>query len=781
MNAPNYSFDAESRLPATVADGSRSIAHPSGEAFVNFQHSDEQFFSNFRKLFFTCLGLALKYRWLILAICAVALAVGFIQTFTSTPIYQAAVTIQIDQQAPKVVKMDVPQDRAATDSTRFYQTEYDLLKSRSLAERVVKDLDLAAASEFLNPPSTSAWGKLRNLIFPSAKTATEGQRNTATEDKGNFEQRKAAATSMVQSGLSVAPVPRSSLVRLSFDSPSRNWAQQIADGVAESYVASNLERRYGASAYARTFLKERLEEIKLKLEESEKALVAYAEEKELISDVKSSIKEEKGTSLTDSDLAALNAALQKVTTERISAQNLWQQANESKDFDGLPQISDDSAIRTLRQQRAVLMAEYQNKLSTFKPAYPDMLRLKAQIDQIGTEIKSAADVIKQSLRARYEAALQQEVLLKKKMDETKRGVLDTRNKEIQFNILKREADTNRSLYDGLLQQYKDVGVAGAVGTNNVAIIDRAQLPGGPFKPDLRKNLLNSVLMGLLAAGLAIALFELLNDTFKSPEEIEEHLGLAVLGIIPFSHGNVLSDLSGSSAVGEAFRSFRTALQFSTDQGAPKSVVVTSAQPGEGKSTTAFALAANFAQLGMKVLLIDADLRNPSQHRNLKCGNEAGLANYLAGSVMPGAIFRTTDVEGLYFMASGPLPPNPAELLAGPKMMSLLSTAGEKVDTVIVDAPPVMGLADAPLLASMASGTLLVISPADTRRGVVKTALKRLYLARARMVGAVMNKCDLRSNNGYAYGYGYGSGQAALAYYGYGQKNKPPEVEHSPGG
>ena len=170
----------------------------------------------------------------------------------------------------------------------------------------------------------------------------------------------------------------------------------------------------------------------------------------------------------------------------------------SKDI-GLPQILEDSAIKALREQRAVLMADYQNKLSTFKPAYPDMLRLKAQIDQISAEIKSAADVIKQSLKARYEAALQQEVLLKKKMDETKRGVLDTRNKEIQFNILKREADTNRTLYDGLLQQYKDAGVAGAVGTNNVAVIDRAQLPGGPFKPNLRKNLLMWLMLGLVAA------------------------------------------------------------------------------------------------------------------------------------------------------------------------------------------------------------------------------------------------------------------------------------------
>src|SRR5262249_45477361 len=434
-----------------------------------------------------------------------------------------------------------------------------------------------------------------------------------------------------------------------------------------------------------------------------------------------------------SDLAAMNAALQLVVTERIRVQDLWEQANNSKGL-GLPQLLDDGAIKALRGQRVLLTAEYQTKLSTFKPSYHDILRLKAQIDQVDQEIKSAADVIKQSLKAKYESALQQEALLKQKMDETKHGVLDTRNKEIQFNILKREADTNRTLYDGLLQQYKDAGVAGAVGTNNVSIVDRAQTPGAPFSPNLKKSLLKWLAFSLLAAAAAIALFELLDDTFKSPEQIEEQLGLPVLGIIPFAETDILPNITGSSPIGEAFRSFRTALQFSTDQGAPKTVVVTSAQPGEGKSTTALALAANFAQLGMNVLLIDADLRNPSQHRNLKRSNGMGLANYLAGAAMPGSIFQQTDIEGLYFVPSGPLPPNPAELLAGSKMMSLLSTANEKTNIVIIDAPPVMGLADAPLLASMASGTLLVVSTGDTRRNVVKAALKRLYYARARMVG-----------------------------------------------
>jgi uncharacterized protein involved in exopolysaccharide biosynthesis len=289
-----------------------------------------------------------------------------------------------------------------------------------------------------------------------------------------------------------------------------------------------------------------------------------------------------GQSLADSDLAALNAALQAVVAERIHAQELWEQANNSKE---LPQILEDSAIKTLRGQRAALMADYQHKLSTFKPDDPDMLRLKAQIDQIDREIKSEADVIKQSLKAHYESALRQETLLENKMEDVKRGVLDTRNKEIQYNILKREADTNRILYEGLLQQYKDIGVAGAVGTNNVAVIGPAQVPGGPYKPNLRSNLMRWLGFGLVAAALGIALFELLDDTFKSPEEIEEQLGLAL------RYRCILACCTVALAIGFIITFtttpiYRATVTIQIDRQAPR-IVKTDTQPDFGDDSERF--------------------------------------------------------------------------------------------------------------------------------------------------------------------------------------------------
>jgi len=273
----------------------------------------------------------------------------------------------------------------------------------------------------------------------------------------------------------------------------------------------------------------------------------------------------------------------------------------------------------------------------------------------------------------------------------------------------------------------------------------------------------AMVLGVLAAAGAIFLFEILNDTFKSPEEVEESLGLTVLGMTPKTKSGGTTDtiqqvlLEPSSAVAEAYRSLRTALQFSTESGAPKTLLVTSSRPAEGKSTSAICLAANFAQIGMRVLLIDADMRSPSLHAYLENDNSAGLSNYLSGAGEASQLVKTCSIPGVTFMASGPVPPNPAELLATAKLASLLTKAGEMFDIVMIDGPPIMGLADAPILASCSAGTLVIVEAGATRRGAVQACVKRLRFARARISGVVLTKYDARKS-GYAYGYGgYGYG------------------------
>lgn len=697
------------------------------------------------------LDILVKYRWLFLAAAIGAVAVGIAATLLMTPIYRASTTIEIDREAAKVVEVHNVQAGDSGSDLQFYQTEFELLKSRSLAQLVVADLNLADDPSFVSRGSLSPWAKLRQLLFGSGQA----------QQTPDLEARLKIAVDRAMLGLSIQPISSSRLVKLSFDSHDPARARQIANAFAESFIKANLDRRFEATAYARNFLDERLKELKLKLEESEKQLVAYAQKEQIVN-----VNEHQP--LIVSELASINDALAKVRGERIRNEQQWLQAR-STDGLGLPEILDDKTIQAMREKRAILSADYRNKLSQFKPAFPDMLKLKAEIDEVDREIKASIAVVKSSIQARYLASKNEEERLGSQLDKTKTDVLTMRSRSIGYTIIQREVDTNRTLYDGLLQRYKEVGVAGGVGTNNISIVDRAELPTSPYSPNATLNIGMALLAAMVLASAAAFLLEILDDTFKTPESVEEYLRLTVLGITPkFGRSSAKEIvLDPHCPTSEAIRSLRTALQFSTEGGVPRSLLVTSSRPSEGKSSSAFLLAANFAQLGLRILLVDGDLRNPSLHRIIGASNEAGLSNYLVGAEAAD-LYIDSGFPLLAFMPTGPLPPNPAELLAGPRMLSLLTSETEgRFDLVIVDGPPVIGLADALLLACVAAGTLLVVGANETRRGVAKAALKRLHFGRARMIGAVLSKYDARR-----VGYSYSYGQGETTYYGYGSQATP---------
>jgi polysaccharide biosynthesis transport protein len=761
----------EDKLPS-IGNGDHALELP-GYPKPLFDQQTSQ--DDLRSKLLNYVGLALKHKYLITVILGIFLLGGVIVTLRTPKIYSASTTIKIDRSVPQVFKSQSTQAESYNDdSAQFYETQYELIRSRALAERVATALDVGQ-SDFLGNPQPSL---LRRLFGRESSTAVP---NT---DAIAVKRRQDGAVGKIMGGLSVQPVGQSSIVRIAYSGFDPIWAQRISIAVAEQFEKMTLDMRFSASAHAREFLQERLDELKLKLEDSEKQLIQFAQ-KEGILDTDSKQPQ------VLAELQTVQNAFSNAVTARLQLEETWRQA-QADDGNSLPQVMSDGIVQGARTRIAQLRANYQDKLTVMKPAFPEMVAIQSQINAMERDIRTQIGLIKAAINDQYQAAVANEKALGDKLAELKADALDLRSRSVTYTILMREVDTNRSLYDGLLQQFRALGVASDAQSNNISILDRAQKPGEPDSPSLMNNLMLALLAGAAAAAGAVWLIEVLDDTFKTAEDLEERLGLPALGVIPLYRDpekkrsaitEILED--PGSPLAESYRSLRTAIQFSTSDGAPRSLLITSARPGEGKSTTAASLAVNFSQLGMSVLLIDADLRNPAMHRVMNLDNSVGLSNYLSGAQSnapsftdpASGIVKPTSTPQLSVVTSGPLPPNPAELLAGPKLGVLLTEAAESFDVVVIDAPPVMGLADVPILSTVVDGTVLVVEGAKTRRTVVRDALKRLYFARARVVGGVLNKYNAKHATrsysygyGYAYGYGPGYGAAAEKYI-YGQRQK----------
>jgi capsular exopolysaccharide synthesis family protein len=694
-----------------------------------------------------------KRRWTVLATVAMVMVIALVGSLLTTPIYRAVATLQIERNAVQVIQVGGVNDDGYNVGTDFQATQIGLLNSRALAERVVSQLGLTENGEMDRLWPGSPWQKLLALF--------RGGAEAASQDKA-AKSRLATLTDKFETGYSVEPVRNSQLVHINYDSPDPEFSQRAANAFAESFIASNLERRFDSTSYAKSYLEDRLQELKLKLEDSERKLVEFAQKEQIVNSG-----DESGASLSQQNLGSLNAAYAKAKADRIAAESRWKQASSLRGSGLQNSNGADPMIATLQTSKGTLMLEYQEKLRLYKPDYPVMQELKAQIDEVDKQIAAEENNMRSGIRAEYQAALQQEMMLADQLNGLKTEVLDLQSRSIQYNIYKREVDTNRQLYDGLLQRYKEIGVASGASANNISIVDRAET-GFKYKPNLALNLAIALIVGILLGVLLALAFEYLDDTLKRPEDIEKLLGIAVLGAVPLLKApqtpkSALAD--ARSAFAESYRSLRTALQFSTDRGSPRSLLVTSAMPSEGKSTTALVLGQFYAQLGKRVLIVDCDLRNPSLHRALGVDNSEGLSNYLAGSLKPTDLIRPTEMDGLMYLPSGPLPPNPAELLMGSKMLSLITVASEKFDILILDGPPVMGLADAPILANLAQATLLVVQAGSTRVAVVRNALKRLNAARGHVVGGLLTRFQAQQAGAYGYGgydyYSYGDGAKQL--------------------
>ena len=686
----------------------------------------------------------LKHAGTICAGVAAALAIGVAVTLLSPPVYTARTTLQIDREAEKVVNTD-EQTPLDNFSEEFFQTQYGLLRSRALALRVAEGQGLIRDDAFL-------------------KVMTARPRGAAVPSM-SIDQRRNAVVDLLQSHEGVTPERGSRLVAVTFGSPDPVLSARIANAFAENFIASAIDRRFESSSYARDFLEKRLAQVKAKLEDSERDLVAYAASQQIIQlpNAGQPSQAEAGPSLAAANLESFNTALAAARADRIKAEQKWRQA-QTASGPGLSDILQSPTYQILSQEHAKLAAEYQDKLRIFKPDYPDMTQLRARVDETDRQLDLEMATIRQSLRAQYEAALANENALSGQVDNLKTAVLDLRSRSIRYTILQREVDTNRTLYDGLLQRFKEVGVAGGVSSNNISIVDRAEPPVRPSAP---RPLTNMAIAGFagIALGLGMALLrEGFDQAIRTPADAETGVGLPLLGVIPVlrkaaNPKDALAD--ARSPMAEAYHALRSALQFSTTDGLPKTLMITSPAPGGGKTTTAFAIAQYVARLGFRVLLVDADLRNPSVRALVGVEGNIGLSTLLTGGAVLKEAVQATSFPNLFVVTAGPPAPNPAELLAGPRLQMLIAEGTAVFDAIVFDGPPIMGLADAPTIGAAVTGCVLVIEAGQTTHAQVRQSLRRMSLAGAHMLGAVLSKCRSRGDP-YGYGYGYGHQPGALS-------------------
>jgi polysaccharide biosynthesis transport protein len=699
----------------------------------------------------------LRRKWTIVAAVALALLVGLVTTYNATPMYRSTLLLQIEPQTDQFLefqqKVSLGEPSSGWSSSGdYYQTQYELLKSASLARRVIDQLGLEAAQAPRREGTPSFLSELKSM---AAGWMSQVGPQGGPDAPDASAPRKPNLEGALLGNLTIAPVRDSRLVHVQYDSPNPKEAAAVANAIGENFINMSLERRYEARSYAKRFLEERIQQVRASLEDSEQRLLAYAREREIVN-----LDDKLGGIMKTLD--AMNQSLVQAEAGRIQAEAEYTGALQGTGPATL-KILDSAVIQELKKRKGELDLKYQEDLKVYKPGYPAMQQLRSQIAEIDQQIDKEIGSIRDAVKAEYQSKVREQATLQARVRELKSEILALQDGSTDYQGLKREVDTNRQLYDGLLQRMKEVGVVAGISTNNISIVDRAQVPGAPFKPSLKKNLTMSLTIGLILGVLLAFLFEQLDDTVKSSEDVESRVHAPVLGILPMVSGKEARSAGGDvallaandpkSPLAEAARSLRTSLLFATTEGAPKILHLTSAMPGEGKTTAAASVAITFAQAGSKVLLIDGDLRSPSVHSVFGLTNSRGLTNYLAGDTKPVEIAQPTQVARLFVITSGPLPPNPVELLSSAKMLDLLSLSSERFDYVVLDGPPVIGLADALVLANLARGTLFVVDAGRTRFGAIEGAVKRLRGANAPILGAVIDRMA-RAGHGYGYGYGY---------------------------
>ena len=702
-----------------------------------------------------------KHQWLILTFLLTVVTVVTIASFKMKPVYEAAARVEVDKesQSPLPFQEENSYDEFV-DMDGYLETQTKILESETLAFQTIKSMDLARYPEFGGGPGTLALGQ------------------------GGAGTRRPAILGAFLGGLSVKRVPNSRLIQVGFEAEDPQLAAQIVNAHLQNYIEQNFRSKYDATTQASNWLSSELEELRIKVEKSEDARLAYERQNQIWQiDEKQDI--------TTQKLADLSKAVTDAQTGLAEKEALYRMAL-SGNVDALPAARENPVIQDLLKRKSETNSAYADAVNQYGPNYPKVQRLAAQQQQVADDLANAQKTMVDSIQEEYNTARSHVDILQASLDKQKADANDLAEKLVQYHILQHDAEANKQLYDGLLQKLKEATISVGLRSSNIRVVDPALAPTSPSRPQKARNILLAFLVGLVG-GIGLAIFrEYLDNTVKSPDDIETLTGLPSLAVVPALPGmnghhsrrlawpsrdpipqagtgprvELLSYLQPKSQISEAFRALRTSLLLSQAEHPPQVILVTSALPREGKTTAAVNLAVTLAQLGDRTLLMDSDLRKPGIRRamNLTIGKELGLSSFLAGvCTLDEAILPHPTISNLSALTTGPVPPSPADLLSSHRMQEAIAEARRRFKFVVIDSPPIMAATDAVIISALTDGVLLVVRSGETPKEAFTRSRDLLAAVKSRLLGVVLNAVDSSAPDyyysyryyPYAYGYGYG--------------------------
>lgn len=735
-----------------------------------------------------------KRKWVLVTLTGALVLFTGVFSFLSTPQYRSTATLLIEGERSKILSIEDELGYSRNfEDLRSFNTSLKLLKSKSLAERVARKMNLLSRPEF------GAGQKQKKSLLTAAKQALSfkwlfpGKKATTGESESSFRSNPySGIAESVRNSIDVAAVRTTKLVEISYTSHSPVLAANVVNTLAEEFIDFSVEKRFETTQQASDFLSEQISNLREDLAGKERELQRYGREKEIffLTETESTVVNKFGD---------LNDAYTQAQIDRIRKEAEYREL-KSLDINSLPQFVNNPLIQTLKTEYTRMKNEHEEKSKIYKSSYPEMVTLKAKLDSMREELKSEIEKAVDLAESEYRSDLKKESSLKTLLENQRADVIQMNSNAILYNSLKIEVENKRKLLNSLVERQNEALVSARLGglkTSNISIIDRGEVPGSPVSPKKRRNLILAFLIGIFGGGGLCFLLEYLDNTVKGREEVEKLAGLPSLGVIPYlSPGRIKKKKYGfyseykysdnqqnpgkgenpqdireiefvnesfpKLSVSEDYRTVRTSILLSQTEAPPRTIVFSSSLPQEGKTATVTNMAVSFSQLEKKALIIDADLRKPRLHRLFKIKNAGGLSGYLTGRVPLKETIQKTSHESIWLIPSGPVPPNPAELLNSERMRKLLEDLKEKFDVILLDTPPILAVVDALIVSTLADGMVFIIRAGKTTRKPFLRAVEELKQTKTKIIGVVFNEVKFKEREYYSPYYHY----YRTGYYGY---------------